>query len=168
MVIWIIGKSGVGKTFFSRLLYNKLKEKVKKVAWIDGDKFRNKFSKDLGYSLNDRRKNSKRIQKFCKQLEKKNKIVICSVLSIFKNHQKENKKLYKNYFQIYIKANQKLLEKRNSKKIYNLKKNVVGKDINFPYPYKSNIILKNNFDKSFLKNLNIIVNKIYKNFKNSL
>ena len=51
MVIWIIGKSGVGKTFFSRLLYNKLKEKVKKVAWIDGDKFRNKFSKDLGYSL---------------------------------------------------------------------------------------------------------------------
>ena len=79
MVIWIIGKSGVGKTFFSRLLFDKLREKVKKVAWIDGDKFRNKFSKDLGYSLNDRRKNSKRIQKFCKQLEKKNKIVICSI-----------------------------------------------------------------------------------------
>lgn len=165
MVIWIIGKSGSGKTFLSKRLYKKFREKNKKVVWIDGDKFRKKFSKDLKYSLNDRKKNSKRIQKFCKELEKKNEIVICSVLSIFKQHQKENKKIYKKYFQIYIKAKQKILEKRNNKNVYKLNKNVVGKDISFPTPYRSNITLNNNFNKSFLKNLDIIKNKIYKNLK---
>ena len=76
MVIWIIGKSGSGKTFLSKRLYKKFREKNKKVVWIDGDKFRKKFSKDLKYSLNDRKKNSKRIQKFSKELEKKNEIEI--------------------------------------------------------------------------------------------
>ena len=60
MVIWIIGKSGSGKTFLSKRLYKKFREKNKKVVWIDGDKFRKKFSKDLGYSLIDRKKKFKK------------------------------------------------------------------------------------------------------------
>ena len=88
MVVWIIGLSGSGKTFLSRNLFSELKKQHKKVKWIDGDKFRSKFSKDLGYSLTDRKKNSIRIRNYCKEYEKKNYIVICSILSIFKDHQK--------------------------------------------------------------------------------
>lgn len=163
MVIWIIGKSGSGKTFLSKRLYKKFREKNKKVVWIDGDKFRKKFSKDLGYSLIDRKKNSKRIQKYCKKLEKDNLIVICSILSIFKEHQRKNRNFYNQYFQIYINANQKKLVQRNNKKIYSNKKNIVGKDIRFPKPYKSDMEIKNTFNKSFLKKANEIEKKIYKN-----
>ena len=63
MVIWIIGKSGAGKTFLAKRVYYKIKGNLKKVIWVDGDKFRKKFSSDLGFSVKDRRKNSLRIQK---------------------------------------------------------------------------------------------------------
>tara|TARA_Y100000031_G_C8075951_1_gene317341 strand:- start:39 stop:533 length:495 start_codon:yes stop_codon:yes gene_type:complete len=161
MVIWIIGKSGAGKTFLSQHLFNKIKKKYKKVIWIDGDKFRKKFSKDLGYSLKDRRKNSARIQKYCKKFDVKNYIVICSILSIFREHQKKNRKIYSNYLQIYLKVNFKLLELRNNNKIYSRSKQVVGRDIYFPKPFKSDLIIKNTFNKSFLNNLKKITNNIY-------
>ena len=161
MVIWIIGKSGVGKTFLAKKIYFKIKENFKKVIWVDGDKFRRKFSRDLGFSIKERRKNSLRIQKYCKYYEKKEYVVICSILSIFRDHQKKNRKSFNKYFQIYIKTSHKKLIKRNNKKIYDKKLNVVGKDIKFPIPIKSDLIIFNNFKSEFLKNVKKIENKIY-------
>jgi|TARA_A100001015_G_scaffold147013_1_gene162997 adenylylsulfate kinase len=161
MVIWIIGKSGSGKTFLGKKLYLKIKKKIKKTIWLDGDKFRKKYSKDLGYKIRDRKINSERIQNFCKKYDKKKYIIICSIISIFKSHQKRNRKIFKNYFQIYIQANNKKLISRNKKKIYSKKRNVVGKDIKFPTPVKSDLIIKNNFNRKFLKNISKIENFIY-------
>ena len=42
-----------------------------------------------------------------------------------------------------------------------LKLNVVGKDIKFPIPIKSDLIIFNNFKSEFLKNVKKIENKIY-------
>lgn len=156
MVIWIIGKSGSGKSYLAEKLKLNLANKYKKIKWVDGDEFRKKFSKDLGYSLKHRRINSKRIQKYCKLLEKKNYLVICSILSIFLSHQKQNKKIFKKYIQIYIKVSLRLLKSRNNKKIYSKTKNVVGKDILFKEPFKSDLTIKNSFDKSFIKNISKI------------
>ena len=155
MVIWVIGKSGSGKSFLAKNLIKQIKKiyKKKKILWIDGDDFRKKFSSDLGYSLLDRKKNSKRIQNRCKAFEDKSYLVVCSILSIFKEHQKKNRSLFKNYIQVYIDVATEKLSKRNSKNIYVNKKNVVGKDIKFPTPYKSDIIIKNYFDKRYLKNI---------------
>lgn len=164
MVIWIIGVSGSGKSFFAERLYKKLKLKRNKIIWIDGDKFRKKYSKDLKYSLKDRCQNSRRIQRYCSQYDKKKYIVICSVLSIFPNHQKKNRKIFNNYIQIQIDANFNKIKKRNNKKIYSKHTNVVGKDLKFPKPYKSDLLLKNNFDKEFEKKISKIEIFIKKNF----
>ena len=153
MVIWIIGVSGSGKSFFAKKLYQKLKVRIKKIIWIDGDKFRKKYSRDLKYSLRDRQVNSRRIQKSCLHYDKKNYFVICSVLSIFPKHQQKNRTIFSRYIQIQINANFDKIKKRNNKKIYTQKKNVVGKDLKFPKPFKSDIILKNNFNKTFEKNI---------------
>ena len=161
MVIWIIGKSGSGKSYITKKIYEKLKKKIKKIIWLDGDKFRKKYSKNLGYSLNDRKKNSKKIQNYCKKYDKKNYLILCSIISIFKSHQKENRDIFKKYIQIYIEANSKIIEKRNNKKIYEKKKFVVGKDILFPKPYKSDLVIKNNFDYHYTKNVKNIVELIY-------
>lgn len=105
--------------------------------------------------------NSKKIIDFCRYLESKKYIVICSILSIFKEHQKLNRKIFKKYYQIYLKAEQKTLEIRNKKKIYSKIKNIVSKDIEFPEPYKSDLIIINNFKDSqkifqiILKKLNV-------------
>ena len=94
MVVWLIGLSGSGKSFFAKKFVSELKKKKKKVIWIDGDNVRKFITFDLGYSLNDRKKNSFLISNLCNFLEKKNYIVICSILSIFKEHQKRNRKIY--------------------------------------------------------------------------
>ena len=146
MVIWIIGLSGSGKTFYANKINDHLKKKRKKTIIIDGDEVRKYINYDLKYNLEDREKNSKIIQKICHFLESKDFIVICSILSIIKKHQKQNRKLFKKYFQIYLKTNKGNLVKTYKKKTYSLKKNVVGRDIKFPQPYKSHLIIKNDFN----------------------
>ena len=117
MVIWLIGLSGSGKSFYADKIYKELQKKNKKIIIIDGDEIRKYITYDLKYNLKDREKNSKVIQKICNFLEKKGFIVICAILSIIKKHQKENHKLYKKYVQVYIKANKNTIFKNNNKKI---------------------------------------------------
>jgi adenylylsulfate kinase len=164
MVIWFIGKSGSGKSFYAEKLFLYLKKKYKKFFFflLDGDMFRKYISSDLGYSKLERKKNSLRLINFCRYLETQNIVCICSILSIFPNHQKTNRKTFKKYIQIYISADSQLLKKRNRKKIYS-KKNVVGKDILFPKPYNSDLTIQNNFKNyksNFLKIKKLIFNNL--------
>ena len=46
MVIWIIGKSGSGKSYLAKKILSHLEKKYKKEFWNDGDAFREFFSKD--------------------------------------------------------------------------------------------------------------------------
>ena len=82
MVIWLIGISGSGKSFYSKKIYNLIKKR-KKTILIDGDEVRRYITYNLKYSKKDREKNSLIISDICKFLEIKGYIVICSILSIF-------------------------------------------------------------------------------------
>ena len=69
MVIWLIGKSGSGKTFFAKKILSKIK---KKKIHIDGDEIREKFFKNkLGFDIKSRRRNAEFIVDLCKYLESK-------------------------------------------------------------------------------------------------
>ena len=160
MVVWIIGLSGSGKSFLANKIYKKLINKRKKVIWIDGDDVRKYITYDLGYSIADRKKNSKLIADLCKFLENKGFIVICSILSIFKDHQKKNRKKFKKYVQVYINSDLKKLKKANTNKVYKSKKNVVGKDIKFPIPYKSDFVIERDNKKKYLAAFQKIISMI--------
>ena len=69
------------------------------------------------------------------------------VLSIFREHQLKNRKIYDNYYQIYLKSILEELLKRNNKLVYS-RKNVVGKDIKFKEPINSDLIINNDFNKN--------------------
>ena len=160
MVIWILGKSGSGKTFYSKKLSKRFK---KNCIIVDGDEVRKYLTAELGYSKKDREKNSLLISNLCKYLEFKGYLVICAILSIFKKHQKNNRKLFDKYLQIYLKADHSKLIKKSKNKVYNKKTNVVGKDIKFLTPYKSDLIIENNYDKNYKSNIDLI----YKMIKNA-
>ena len=100
------------------------------------------------------------ISDFCKLLDKKGYIVICSILSIFKDHQKKNRKKFKKYVQVYINSDLKKLKKANTNKVYKSKKNVVGKDIKFPIPYKSDFVIERDNKKKYLAAFQKIISMI--------
>ena len=87
MVIWIIGLSGSGKTYLAKNLFKNMREKK---IMVDGDMVRKYITYKLKYSIKDREKNSQLISDLCKFLEKQGFLVICSILSIFTEHQKIN------------------------------------------------------------------------------
>jgi len=152
MIIWITGLSGAGKTTLAKALYKDVKKRFPNTLWIDGDILRKHFQNTKKFDQKSRIEQYKkmiRLAKFC--YEQKINIII-SVLYfndfIFKN----NKKIFKNYFQIYLKANIKDLIKRDSKKVYskNINKKkpfLVGIDIKWNEPKKSDLIIENFFNK---------------------
>ena len=157
MVVWIIGYSGSGKTYLASRLLKKIKGKK---IHIDGDDVRKFLTYDLKYSLSDRKKNSKFISDLCKFLESKNYYVVCSILSIFREHQIDNRLKFKKYFQIYFQSDFKHIKKRNNKKIYSKSKQVVGVDIKFPKPIRNDLIIKNKFKPFTEMMIKNILNKI--------
>ena len=147
MIIWIIGLSGSGKTTIGKIIYNKLRNKNKNTIFLDGDELRKIWGNDLGHEITDRKENAKRILKLCEFLDKQKINVICSILSIFPNIQKQARSKFKKYFQVYLEAPINILATRDKNRVYKKYykkqiKNVVGLDIKFPKPYKSDLTLK--------------------------
>lgn len=164
MIIFILGKSGSGKTTIGVKLKNDLNKLYKKkIILIDGDDVRNIYNDKLGHTIKDRRKNAVRINNICKFLDNQNIDVIVSVLSIFPDLLKSNKENFKQYFEIFLKVDQNvLINKRDFKGIYKKNYNVVGKDIPYPIPKKPDIIINNNPD---LIQFDSIISKIIKSIK---
>tara|TARA_B100000575_G_C23064790_1_gene613072 strand:+ start:667 stop:1185 length:519 start_codon:yes stop_codon:yes gene_type:complete len=153
MVIWFIGKSGSGKSEIGKRLYNKLKMEIPNIVYLDGDELRDAISWDLGHSLKDRHISEKRRSQLCKLLSDQNISVICAALSNSPDLREWNNQNINNYYEIYIKVNQSVLYKRDSKGLYqkyNNKKinNVVGEDIPFHKPKNPWIKINNNGKKT--------------------
>ena len=119
MIIWITGLSGSGKTTIAKGLINRLKARIKNLVNVDGDIIRDLFGNDLGFDINSRIKQIKRIQKLCMFLQKQNLIVIVSALYSNNDLLIWNRKNFKNYYEIYLEASLDLL-KLEMLKVYTL------------------------------------------------
>lgn len=147
MILWITGVSGAGKTTLAHNIIKKLK---KKFIHIDGDKFRSLFQNDLGYSLEDRNLNAKRLINFVNFLDRQKFNVILSANLTSSTFRKQNKKKFKNYYEINLQSDYENLKKRDKKKIYTKSKNVVGKDIKITKNTTAELIIINNTSKKKL------------------
>ena len=153
MVIWLIGKSGAGKSEIGKRLYEKLKLKMPNIVYLDGDELRDAISWDLDHSLEDRHTSEKRRSQLCKLLSDQDISVICAALSNAPNLREWNKQNINNYFEIYLQVEQSVLHERDSKGLYNKYSNkeinnVVGEDIPFHEPENPWITLDNNGEKT--------------------
>ncbi len=172
MVIWITGISGTGKSSIGKELYKIVKKKYPATIFFDGDQFRKIFQNDINYTLKDRDLNAIRLTRLIRDLstQKVNIIISANITNIkFRRWMRKNVKYY---YEIYISASLKSLLKRDYKNLYsraiNKKiKNVVGVDLPFVIPKKSDFYLENDGSKkNFLKKTRLILNDIKKK-KNS-
>ena len=162
MIIWITGISGSGKTTLALQLIKKLKIKNKNIVNVDGDIIRDLFGNDLKYDIQSRITQIKRIQKLCIFLNRQNIITVVSALYSSEELLNWNRKNFKKYFEIYLKASIDLAIKRDVKGLYKKfkekkEKNIVGLDIPWNEPIKYD--LKVDMDKS--PTIEETVNKVF-------
>ena len=146
MVIWILGLSGSGKSTLARNIINKTTKK--NIIHIDGDLIRKIYDKKLSHTLKDREINASRISKLVKFLSDQKIHVIVSVLSNFPKWLLWNKKNLKNYYEIYLKTDIRILKKRKPKLYSGKIKNVIGIDLKFNEPKNPNLVIYNSIKKS--------------------
>lgn len=118
LIIFFTGLSGVGKT----TLANLVKEELTKIGFptevLDGDICRKYISKDLGFSMEDRIINLKRLAFIANILYRNNIITIIAAINPYENIRKtlfEENQLTKT---VWIKCDLKTLINRDKKGLY--------------------------------------------------
>ena len=167
MVIWLIGLSGAGKTTIGKKLYDRFHEQYSNTVFLDGDMLRDIWGDSLSHDIEGRRINAHRISHLSAMLDKQGINVVAAVLSIFPEWQEWNRKEIENYFEVFLDVPFNIVKERDFKGIYKKTEcgetnNVVGIDIPFPKPEKSDIVLSS---PDVLRQPDEIVENILSNLK---
>jgi adenylylsulfate kinase-like enzyme len=151
MVIWIIGLAGAGKTSVGRALHALLQQHGRPIAFLDGDDVREMMDNDLGHTLEDRRRNGRRMSRISRYLDSQGMDVVCATLSQFDEHQRWNRANNSRYFEVFLDVPMSVLEARDQRGLYSGARagtinNVVGVDMPFPPPKNPDMVFSNSED----------------------
>ncbi len=157
MVIWLIGLSGAGKSTLANKIVAEVNRESNSTILLDGDVIREIFGNVLGYSMEDRFKNAKRICQLGRFLDSQGFNVVTAILSLFPENREWNRRNIENYYEVFIDSPIESLIERDSKGLY-AKFNrgeiseVAGMDIDFLKPEKPDLVIKNISSKESLLN----------------
>ena len=146
--IWFFGLSGVGKTTASEIL----KKKKKNILIIDGDQVRKKISTDLGYTVQDRKIQLKRLLGLARIAIDSN---IYPIVSCVLMNRKAQKQIVRFGIRL-IRIERSYSEAQKKNKVYKSTKNVVGKDIKQEKINCENIFNKS--DKKYFEKIKKLMN----------
>jgi len=119
-VIWFTGLSGSGKSTISDALEDMLIAKGFSTYNLDGDNTRLGLCKELGFSLEDRTENIRRIAEVANLMLDAGLIVLASFISPLKSQRDLVRGILgeKNFVEIYVSTPLKVCEKRDVKGLY--------------------------------------------------
>lgn len=153
--LWFTGLPSAGKSTLADVVADKLEKMGLKVERLDGDIVRKSLTSDLGFSMEDRRKNIERVTFVAKVLTKHGVVVLASFISPYRNVRRKSRKEIGNFVEVFVKCPLKVCIERDTKDMY--KKALKGeiKDftgISHPYeePENPEIIIetdKNNVEE---------------------
>ena len=146
MIVWLIGLSGAGKTTIGKILFHKIRHSNSNWVLLDGDTLRDVWGDKVGHSVEGRKINAHRISNLCKLLDDQGINVIATVLSIFPQWRDWNRTQFSSYYEVFLDVSLSTVMERDVKGIYTAalrgeERNVVGIDIDFVKPVKSNLVL---------------------------
>ena len=148
IIFWITGLSGSGKTSLAKKITNFVNKNYGPTLCLHGDELRKTFN-IKSYNKKDRLMIGKMYVKLIKMIAEQKINVIISVVGLFHELQKLNRKTFANYLEIFIKSDIKLLKSKKKRVFYKKRTaNVWGIDLKPEFPKKPDITIVNNFDKN--------------------
>jgi adenylylsulfate kinase len=134
MVVWVTGLSGSGKTTLCKTLYGLLKRSLPELVVIDSEEVRNIFGGQLGYSVEERVIQLKRVQRLVSALVEQDLVVIVAALYAAPEILSWNRENFGKYYEVYLDAPISVVKGRDPKGLYaradrGEESNVIGIDI---------------------------------------
>jgi len=136
--LWMTGIPCSGKTTIAIAL----KKRINNIVVLDGDEMRKGINSDLGFSINDREENARRISHMAKHLNDNGISVIVSTISPTNKIRGNAKNIIGNYFKLcYVKCDSSVCMKRDVKGMYASKTNFTGKDSPYEEPLSYDVMV---------------------------
>ncbi|MDX1686297.1 MAG: adenylyl-sulfate kinase [Saprospiraceae bacterium] len=148
MVLWMTGLSGSGKSSIAEIVEKELSQNNRLVYILDGDNIRTGINRDLGFSLDDRKENIRRIAEVAKLLVDAGLICICCFVSPTDEIRQQAKQIIgkEDFHMVYVKASLEACEERDVKGLYKKArkgeiKGFTGIDSPFEVPSQPDLII---------------------------
>jgi adenylylsulfate kinase len=118
-VIWFTGLSASGKTTISTAVYQRLLVMGIPAEHLDGDVMRERLSKGLGFSREDRNENIRRISFVAEMLVRHGVTVLVSAISPYREGRDEARsRIGSAFVEVYVDAPLAVCEERDVKGLY--------------------------------------------------
>ncbi|AEA33041.1 adenylyl-sulfate kinase [Hippea maritima] len=119
-IIWLTGLSGSGKSTIANALEEKLNRMHVHTYLLDGDNIRHGLNKDLGFSIEDRKENIRRISEVAKLFVDAGLIVITAFISPFREERNYARSLVRSdeFIEVFVDTPIEVCEQRDPKGLY--------------------------------------------------
>ena len=147
VLIWFTGLSGSGKSTIANRVQKTLYENKKLTYLLDGDNIRHGLCSDLGFTLEDRGENIRRISEVSKLFVDSGVIILGTFVSPLRSdRQKVRDLLGDDFIEVYVKCSIETCEDRDPKELYKKArngeiKNFTGIDSPYEEPESAEIVL---------------------------
>lgn len=117
---WLTGLSGAGKTTLACALAAKLREQGLPICVLDGDELRQGLSKDLGFSIEDREEQGRRVAEMARILNANGIFAIVSLVSPTTKGRRLAKEIIglNKFIECYISTPLEICKQRDVKGLY--------------------------------------------------
>jgi adenylyl-sulfate kinase len=129
VTLWFTGLPCSGKTTISQLVFERLQRSRLKVELLDGDVVRQKLTKGLGFSKEDRDENIRRIGYVCHLLSRNGVIAIGAAISPYRAIRDELRRMIPCFVEIHVHCPLEVCTQRDVKGMY--KRAMAGELKNF-------------------------------------
>ena len=120
MVLWFTGLSGSGKSTIAVALERELYSRGYVAQVLDGDNIRHGINSNLGFSIEDRRENIRRIAEIAKLFMQSGIVTICSFISPTLEIRQMAREIIgeQDFFEIFVDTPLEICEQRDVKGLY--------------------------------------------------
>jgi adenylylsulfate kinase len=119
-ILWFTGLSGAGKSTIAHAAEEALHRQGCRTFVFDGDNVRHGLCADLGFSIEDRRENIRRIGEMSKLFIEAGVIALTAFISPFRSDRERVRHLVapEDFLEIYVKCTLEVCESRDAKGLY--------------------------------------------------